>query len=157
MWHSIQAVLKVFYAPAHFWKRGTHCFVGRFLFWSGWWQSAVFFLAERVIRELSCKTEGGLRNIIFRSEVQATHTYCGRPLFLRSYTGLKRSYHRGRLEAIGCQGRTVVRERRGAKSLTARNFAERRAIWGREDLHFLDIVCIANKLFFIYYKCGMPI
>ena len=30
-------VLKVVYAPARFWERGAHRFVGRFSFWSAWW------------------------------------------------------------------------------------------------------------------------
>ena len=63
-----------------------------------------FVLAGRMTRELSCRTEGGPRNIIFRSKVQAIRTYCGRLRFLRSRIDLKRSCRRGRLEAIGCQG-----------------------------------------------------
>ena len=49
------------------------------------------FLAGRMTRELSCRTEGGPGNIIFRSEIDTTRTYCGRPLFLRSQAGLKGS------------------------------------------------------------------
>ena len=39
------------------------------------------FLAGRMTRESSCRTEEGPRNIIFRSEVHATCTYFGRSLF----------------------------------------------------------------------------
>ena len=49
----------------------------------------------------------------------------------------------GRLEVIGSQGWTVVRERHGAKSLTARNSTERlvaSVIWSRENPRFLDTV-----------------
>ena len=49
------------------------------------------FLEGRMTQELSCRTEGGPRNIIFRSEIYTTRTYCGRPLFLRSQASLKRS------------------------------------------------------------------
>ena len=49
-------------------------------------------LAGRMTRELSCRTEGGPRNIIFRSKIDTARTYCGRPLFLRSQAGLKGPY-----------------------------------------------------------------
>ena len=53
--------------------------------------------------------EGGLRNILSWSEVQAT-----RPPFLCSQAVLKGACRRGRLEAIESQGRTVAGERHGA-------------------------------------------
>ena len=65
--------------------------------------------------------------------------------------------HAVELEAIGCQGRTVVRERHEAKSLTARNSAERCAVSSQGDPRFLDIVYMANSSFNIYCKCGMLI
>ena len=104
--------------------------------------------------DLQCffQLEGGPWKIIFRSEVQAT-----RPLFLRSQADLKRTCRRGWLEVIGCQGQSIVEERHGAKSSTARNSAKRlvaNAIGNRPDPRFLDIVYPSS---FIDYKCGMPI
>ena len=52
------------------------------------------------------------------------HTYCSQSFFLR-YGSFKNSCRRGWLEVIGCQERSVVGERHGASSLTARNSAER--------------------------------
>ena len=99
------------------------------------------FLAGRMTREVSYKIEGGPRNIIFRSGVQATRTYCGLPLFFFSEAGLKRACHRGRLEAIGCQGQTIVRERHGAElDDSSAECLVASAIWNREDPRFLDIV-----------------
>ena len=72
-----------------------------------------------------------------RSEVQVT-----RPLFLRSQVDIKRTCRRGWLEVTGCQGRSAVGKRHEAKSLAARNSAERlvaSAIRNREDPRFLDI------------------
>ena len=43
----------------------------------------------------------------------------------RSWRDERRSRRRGRLEFIGCQGRSVVGERHGASSLTAKNSAKR--------------------------------
>ena len=56
-------------------------------------------------------------------------------------------------EVVGSQGRSVVGECHGAKSLTARNSAERlvaSAIRNREDLRFLDIVHTAKPFNIIY-------
>ena len=72
-----------------------------------------------------------------RSEVQVT-----RPLFLRSKVDKKRTCRRGWLEVTGCQGRSAVGKRHGAKNLAARNSVERlvaSAIRNREDPRFLDI------------------
>ena len=120
------------------------------------------FLAGRMTRGLSCRTKGGPRNIISRSEVHATRAYCGRPLFLRSQADKKMACRRGRLEAIGCQGRTVVRERHGAK--LDGNSAERlvgSAIWNQENPRFLDAVYMVSPSNTIHYsmvmldlKCG---
>ena len=53
---------------------------------------------------------------------------------------------------IESQGRTVVGDRHGAKSLTARNSVGRlvaSVIWSRENLRFVDIV---YPFFFVDYK-----
>ena len=58
--------------------------------------------------------------------------------FLRS-GWFDKSYRRERLEAFECQGRTVAKERHRAKSLMAKNSAERlvaSAIWNRENPRF---------------------
>ena len=60
---------------------------------------------------------------------------------------------------IESQGRTVVREHHGVKSLTERDPAEHlvvSAIWSREDPRFPDIVYKASPSFFIHFKCGVP-
>ena len=72
-------------------------------FWGTWCMllcGEVLVLKRLVVICSFFFTEGGPRNIIFRSKVQATRTYCGRPLFLRSQAVLKRAHRQGRLEGI---------------------------------------------------------
>ena len=75
------------------------------------WGSSRFGVAGGDLER--CLTEGGPRNIIFRSEVQATRTYCGRSLFLRSQAGLN-------MPCRAMEGRGGVNECHGARSLMAR-------------------------------------
>ena len=80
------------------------------------------------------------------------HMYCAQSFFSAKARS-KRSCRQGRLEVIGCQGRSVVGEHHGAKSLTARNSAERlgaSAIRNREDPRFLDTVNMSNPYNTIY-------
>ena len=82
----------------------------------------IVFLAERMIRELSCRTSGGPQNIIFQSEVQATRMYCGRPLFLRSEASRKRPYS--------------ISEQWGERTPWSKEHLVASAIWRREDPPF---------------------
>ena len=80
-----------------------------------------------------------------RRIVYATRNAVNR--FFSATARLKKSYRRGRPEAIGCQGPTVVGEPHGANSWTARNSAEHlvtSAIRNREDPRFLDTVYMTS-------------
>ena len=77
-------------------------------------------------------------------------TYYCRPLILSSEASLKRACRRGRLEAIGCHGRTVVMERHGAKlDGNSTECLMASAIWNREDPR-LDTVYMVSPSFYIY-------
>ena len=80
-------------------------------------------------------------------------TYSGQSPFFSSAAGSK-------CHALEGSSRLSDVERHGAKSLTARNSAERLVaspIWNRENLRFLDTVYMASPSFFIDYKYGIPI
>ena len=141
IWYSILAVLKVLYAPAHFWERGARCFVGRFSFWSGWWRSGVLFdrkrSAEYYFRE--------------RGTVQANRTYCDRSLFspqLGWFEYAMPVYGSWRGEHMPGS----IMERGAGRQRTPRSGMRSGAERIRCFLHTVDLE--GNPPFAIY-KCGM--
>ena len=97
--------------------------------------------------------KGGPQNVIFRSDLQATHTYCGRSLFSPQPGWFVPCRAMGAERVNGCQG-TPWSEELDEKG------TPRSAWWrvrsGAERIRdFLHIVNMVNPSFIIYYKCGI--
>ena len=130
-------VLKVVSTPARFWERGALCFVERFALLGQITTCTIFWRIDdsgfKHIEELYRK--------LFKPYVKRSIAFP--PAVTGSICHVRLWELEGRLEVIGSLRRSEVRERHGAKSLTARNSAEHlvaSVIWSRADPRFLDTV-----------------